>query len=291
VKDLVRVGPAGWSYQDWKGIVYPKDTGSKFDQLAYLAKYFDVIEINSSFYRPPSDKTSRSWIRRVGHNNDFKFTAKLYQVFTHDRNKVTAKDERDYRSGIDPLADAGRLGAILMQFPWSFKNTPEDRQYLDSLINRFDEYPLVVEVRHSSWNVAEVYRSLEARGIGFCNIDQPQFSRSIKPSALTTSPVGYVRLHGRNYENWFAEFSDDSRARAERYNYLYSPQELEPWVDRVRTIASQSLETYVITNNHFQGKGVVNALEIEHLLSGNKQPAPPTLFDQYPRIAVSATPG
>ena len=290
MKHIVKVGPAGWSYQDWKGIVYPKDAGSKFDQLAYLSKYFDVIEINSSFYRPPTEKTARSWIRRVDHNKEFKFTAKLYQVFTHDRNKATTQDERDYRSGIDPLAEAGRLGAVLMQFPWSFKNTPEDRQYLDSLIIRFDNYPLVVEVRHSSWNAEEIYQEFEARRIGFCNIDQPLFSRSIKPSALTTSPVGYVRLHGRNYEHWFAEFSDDSRARAERYNYLYSPKELQPWVDRITKIASQSLETFVITNNHFQGKGVVNALEIEHLLTGHNPPAPPTLFDRYPRIGESATP-
>jgi uncharacterized protein YecE (DUF72 family) len=290
VKPVIKVGPAGWSYEDWKGIVYPKDAGSKFDQLAYLAKYFDVIEINSTFYRPPSEKTGRSWVRRVAHNDEFKFTAKLYQVFTHDRNNATAQDERDYRSGINALAEARRLGAILMQFPWSFKNTPEDRQYLDSLISRFEDYPLVVEVRHSSWNAPEVYASLEARGIGFCNIDQPLFSRSIKPSSLTTAPEGYVRLHGRNYEHWFAEFSGDSRARAERYNYLYSPEELEPWVDRIKKIAVQSAETYVITNNHFQGKGVVNALEIEHLLTGNKPLAPPSLFDQYPRLTASATP-
>ena len=132
MKNVVKVGPAGWSYQDWKGIVYPKDATSKFDQLAYLSKYFDVIEINSSFYRPPSEKTARSWIRRVAHNDKFKFTAKLYQVFTHDRNKATATDERDYRSGIAPLADAGSLGAVLMQFPWSFKNTDRKSTRLNS---------------------------------------------------------------------------------------------------------------------------------------------------------------
>ena len=287
---VIRVGPAGWSYADWKGIVYPSDAGSKFDQLAYLANYFDVIEINSSFYRPPSEKAARSWVRRVAHNDKFKFTAKLYEVFTHKRDQATSEDETNYRSGVDPLVEAGRLGAILMQFPWSFKNTLEDQAYLDSLIHRFAEYPLVVEVRNSSWNDPEVYSSFEERGIGFCNIDQPLFSRSIKPSALTTSPVGYVRLHGRNYEHWFAEFSDDARARAERYNYLYSKKELEPWVDKIKEIARQSVETYVITNNHFQGKGVVNALEIEHLLTGDTPPGPPSLFNQYPRIKDSAIP-
>lgn len=291
MEHVVKVGPAGWSYEDWKGIVYPGNKGSKFDQLVYIATYFDVVEINSSFYRPPSEKTSRSWVRRVAHNERFRFTAKLYEVFTHKRDKATAQDERDYRSGIDPLVEAGKLGAVLMQFPWSFKNTPEDREYLNSLIGRFGEYPLVVEVRHSSWNAPEVYRSLEERGIGFCNIDQPQFSRSIKPSAVTTSSVGYVRLHGRNYQHWFSEFSDDSRARAERYNYLYSPEELTPWVEKIKKVAAHSVETYVITNNHFQGKGVVNALEIEHELTGRKAPAPPCLFDAYPRIKDSAIPG
>jgi uncharacterized protein YecE (DUF72 family) len=291
MEHVVRVGPAGWSYEDWKGVVYPKNAGSKFDQLAYIATYFDVIEINSSFYRPPSEKTARSWVRRVAHNHKFKFTAKLYQRFTHERDKATAQDERDYRLGIDPLVEASKLGAVLMQFPWSFKNTPEDREYLDSLISRFREYPLVVEVRHSSWNAPEVYQSLEERGIGFCNIDQPLFSRSIKPSAVTTSSVGYVRLHGRNYQHWFAEVSDDSRARAERYNYLYSPEELAPWVDKIKKVAAHSVESYVITNNHFQGKGVVNALEIEHELTGRKAPAPPSLFDTYPRIRDSVIPG
>jgi uncharacterized protein YecE (DUF72 family) len=288
---VIRAGPAGWSYADWRGIVYPKDAGSKFDQLAYIASYFDVIEINSSFYRPPSEKTSRSWARRVAHNDRFKFTAKLYQRFTHERDQATPDDERDYRLGIDPLVEAGKLGAILIQFPWSFKNTRENREYLDSLIGRFGQYPLVVEVRHSSWNAPEIYQSLQERDVGFCNIDQPLFSRSIKPSALTTSAVGYVRLHGRNYEHWFADFSDDSRARAERYNYLYSTEELKPWVDKIKKVASQSVETFVITNNHFQGKGVVNALEIEHELTGKMVPGPPSLFDRYPRIKDSVIPG
>jgi uncharacterized protein YecE (DUF72 family) len=290
MEHVVRVGPAGWSYADWKGIVYPKDAKTKFDELAYLAKYFNVIEINSTFYRPPSEKASRSWVRRVAFNNKFKFTAKLYEVFTHKRDQATSEDEKNYRSGIDPLAQAGNLGAILIQFPWSFKNTPEDRQYLDSLTRRFRDYPLVVEVRHASWNAPEVYESFAEQGVGFCNIDQPLFSRSIKPSALATSGVGYVRLHGRNYQSWFAEFSDDARSRAERYNYLYSREELHPWVDKIRTVASQSLETYVITNNHFQGKGIVNALELEHELTGRKPAGPPGLFDAYPRLSDSAIP-
>src|SRR5215470_9547854 len=162
----IRIGPAGWSYDDWKGIVYPAGAGSKFDQLQYLANYFDTIEINSTFYRPPSPTASKSWARRVAHNSSFRFTAKLYQRFTHERGASTAEDEKAYRGGIDPLAEAGRLGAILIQFPWSFKNTDEERSYLNGLMNRFSDYPLVVELRHASWNRAEVYDWLQKKGVG-----------------------------------------------------------------------------------------------------------------------------
>ena len=291
MEHIVRVGPAGWSYVDWKGIVYPKGSPSKFDELAYLANFFDTIEINSSFYRPPSPRASQSWARRVAHNPEFKFTAKLYQRFTHERGDATSEDERAVKDGMAPLSDSGKLGSLLMQFPWSFKNTDAERHYLASLMDRFTAYPLVVEVRHASWNTESVYEWLTETGVGFCNIDQPLFSKSIKPSALTTSAVGYVRLHGRNYESWFAGSTDKPEARAERYNYLYSREELEPWIEKIRKVTSQARETYVITNNHFQGKGIVNALEIKSELLGRKVSAPTPLFDRYPRIKDSASPG
>lgn len=282
----IRVGPAGWSYDDWRGIVYPEGKGAKFDQLAYLAGFFDTIEINSSFYRPPTSTMARSWARRTAHNPYFKFTAKLYKVFTHERGKATASDERAYRAGIDPLADAGQLGGLLLQFPWSFKNNDANSDYLLGLIDRFKDYPLVVEVRHSSWNTPEVYEALEDRQVGFCNIDQPLFARSIKPSAQTTSRIGYVRLHGRNYENWFAE----NKSPADRYDYLYSPDELAPWIDNIKQVAHTAQETYVVTNNHFRGKGIVNALEIKSALAGHPVPGPATLAAEYPRIKESVIP-
>jgi uncharacterized protein YecE (DUF72 family) len=156
MEPMIRVGPAGWSYKDWEGFMYPERPGPKFDPLAYLARFFDTIEINSSFYRPPSASTAKSWARRVAHNPGFKFTAKLYRTFTHERGTDTQKDDVDFRNGIDPLSDAGRLGALLLQFPWSFKNTQENREHLASLIERFRMYPLVAEVRHGSWNRPEV---------------------------------------------------------------------------------------------------------------------------------------
>jgi uncharacterized protein YecE (DUF72 family) len=276
----IRVGPAGWSYDDWKGRVYPAPPPRGFDALEYLAAYFDTIEINSSFYRPPSEKTTRSWVRRVGHNPAFRFTAKLYRVFTHERGTASAEDEKTFKQGIEPLAEATILGVLLIQFPWSFKNTPETQAYLTDLLEKFKEYPLVVEVRHASWNKEPIYSFLTERGVGFCNIDQPIFDRSIKPSSRVTASVGYVRLHGRNYENWFSEQADV----AARYDYLYSPEELKPWIENIRAVSETAKDVYVVANNHFQGKGVTNALEIKAELSSEKVSVPEPLLETYPRL-------
>jgi uncharacterized protein YecE (DUF72 family) len=285
-KRIVRIGPAGWSYKDWEGVVYPQKPGKAFDPLEYLARFFNTIEINSSFYRPPAPTTTKAWATRVSENKEFVFTAKLHRLFTHERGKATKKDEKEYREGMDVLAKAGKLGSVLLQFPWSFKNTPDDRIYLGKLLEKFSDYPLVLEVRHTSWNTPEVYEWIEERGVGICNIDQPVFKKSIRPAALTTSPVGYVRLHGRNYKDWFRE----KAPRDERYNYLYSIDELDPWLVRIKEVAKQSRETYVITNNHFRGQAVVNAVEIKAALEEERVPAPEPLFKVYPRLSESGVP-
>lgn len=285
-KPIIRVGPAGWSYKDWEGIVYPQKPGAKFDPLEYLARFFNTIEINSSFYRPFTAATASSWARRVAALRDFMFTAKLYRVFTHERGKATAGDEKQVREGMDSLAAAGKLGAVLLQFPWSFKNTDDERLYLTGLLERFRTYPLVLEVRHSSWNKPQMYDWLEELGVGICNVDQPLFKKSIKPADLTTSQIGYVRLHGRNYQDWFRE----KAPRDDRYNYLYSVEELEPWITRIKEIAAKTKESYVITNNHFRGQAVVNALEIKATLTEKHVPAPAPLFRKYPALVNSATP-
>jgi uncharacterized protein YecE (DUF72 family) len=282
----IRIGPAGWSYKDWEGIVYPQKLGAKFDPLEYLARFFNTIEINSSFYRPFTSATAKSWLSRVSHSADFSFTAKLHRVFTHERGKATEADEKLVREGMDTLAGVGKLGAVLLQFPWSFKNTDDERLYLTKLLERFREYPLALEVRHSSWNNSQIYEWLEELGVGICNVDQPLFSKSIKPAGLATSQLGYVRLHGRNYQDWFRE----KAPRDDRYNYLYSPDELEPWITRIKEIAAKTKESYVITNNHFRGQAVVNALEIKAIVTEEKVPAPAPLFEKYPALSESATP-
>jgi uncharacterized protein YecE (DUF72 family) len=285
-KPIIRIGPAGWSYKDWEGVVYPRKPGGKFDPLEYLARFFDTIEINSSFYRPFTAATAKSWAQRVAGSKGFMFTAKLHRVFTHQRGKATAEDEKQVREGMDELASGRKLGALLLQFPWSFKNNDDDRLYLARLLDRFKDYPLVLEIRHSSWNNAQIYEWLEDIGVGICNVDQPLFARSIKPAAVATAQVGYVRLHGRNYQDWFRE----KAPRDDRYNYLYSLDELEPWITRINEIAAKTKESYVITNNHFRGQAVVNALELKSTLTEQRVVAPAPLFQRYPELINSALP-
>ena len=286
IRSDVFIGPAGWSYADWRGRVYPESVGTKFDTLALVAKYFDTAEINSSFYYSPVPATARAWLQRIAHNPNFIFTAKLNKVFTHKRGQATNEDEKLFREGMDPLAADGKLGAVLIQFPWSFKNEGEERAYLTRLVERFKEYPLVVELRHESWNHPRILQTLEDLEVGLCDIDQPLFANSIKPSAEVTSSVGYVRLHGRNYQNWFREEANV----LERYDYLYSRDELEPWVERIREVAGKAKQTFVITNNHARGKSLVNAFEVLALLSEERVPAPAKLVESYPHLGESVEP-
>lgn len=276
---MTRVGVAGWSYPDWEGIVYPKTP--RVDGLAYLTRYFDTIEVNSPFYRIPTAKTTSSWARRASANPNFRFTLKLFQGFTHDRN-ASVEDERAFKDALVPLVDAGVMGGLLLQFPWSFKNEPKSRSYLSELFDRFDGYPLILEVRHASWNDRELYELLERRAVGFCNIDQPLIGRSIAPTDKATGPVGYVRLHGRNYQDWFRE----GAGRDARYDYLYSDAELDPWMEKISEVSENASETYVITNNHFRGQAVVNALQIRSRIERRAVRAPMSLVEHYPVLAA-----
>ena len=270
----IRIGPAGWSYKDWEGVVYPPH-GSKFDPLAYLAGYFDTIEINSPFYRIPPPTHAKSWARRVTHNPDFKFTTKVFRGFTHEKATLLDSDVKAFRSYLDPLMESGRLGAILLQFPWSFRNTPESRERLVELFRAFEDYPKALEVRHATFQEPETYDFLAEHDVSWVNVDQPLFSDSVKPADTVTGPVAYARLHGRNYEKWFAHSES-----WERYNYLYSAQELEPWVERIGRMA-QSKDTYVVTNNHFRGQAILNAGDLKERL-GQDSRLPPQLKEVYP---------
>ena len=286
------VGTAGFSYKDWEGTVYPKDLKKRrIHPLEYLARFFDCCEINTSFYGHIKPEIGRQWAAIVSAVNPrFLFTAKLNQAFTHsplaavqstsaETLRPQPEDETLARAGLDSLASTGRLGALLVQFPISFKNTVENRAYLDRLLQRFAEYPLVLEVRHSTWNNPAMFAHLAQHGVGFVNIDQPLLGKAIRPSSHVTSRVGYVRLHGRNYKDWF-----ESEQRNDRYNYLYTRRELEGWAERVKTISQTAAKTFVIANNHPNGKAAVSALEVKHLLTGGKVNGPATLVAHYPQI-------
>ena len=168
------------------------------------------------------------------------------------------------------------LGAVLVQFPISFKNTNHNRDYLDTLLDKFRQYPLVIEVRHNSWTNEGTLRYFAQKGVAFCNIDQPLLGKAVLPSEVVTSPVGYVRLHGRNHEQWF-----DSDSGADRYNYLYNHDELQTWKQRVDVISGKAQKTFVVTNNHFEGKAAVNALQLRSMLTGGPVRVPATLRTRY----------
>jgi uncharacterized protein YecE (DUF72 family) len=294
----VRIGTAGWSYKDWDGIFYPSGMQRRREHpLEYLARCFDMVEINTSFYGHVKPELAKLWVRRAAAvNPNFFFTAKLHQSFTHSPLAVMEptsaatirpndEDEKLAREGLDALASEGKLGALLIQFPASFKNTSLNREYMESLVRQFIEYPRVVEVRHSSWDNPETIRSFIQKNVAFCNIDQPQIGRSLEPTEHVTSPVGYVRLHGRNYDQWF-----EAEKRDDRYNYLYTESELAGWKDKIERIAKKAEVTYVVTNNHFEAKAGVNALQLKHMLTGQRVKAPEPLLRHYPELKSIADP-
>jgi len=274
----LRIGPAGWDYPDWQGVVYPRRVKGT-ERLAFLAGLFGVVEINVTFYRPITPDQARRWLDAVAGTPDFRFTAKLWQVFTHAR-RWGPEELAQFREGLEPLLMGGRLGVLLAQFPYSFHNTEENRAYLVKLKGVLPEFPLAVEVRHRSWQQRAVREFLQEVGLNFCNIDQPMVSYPMGATRWVTGSIGYLRLHGRRKDAWF-EFGEDRQAR---YDYLYSPEELEELAGRVRELQEKAGEVYVIFNNHPAGKAVANGLELEHFLTGRTKKIPPCLINAFPRL-------
>ena len=272
------IGPAGWDYPDWQGVVYPRGVKGT-ERLAFLASLFDVVEINVTFYRPIPAASAQRWLETVAPYENFRFTAKLLQVFTHAR-RMDEPELNQFREGLEPLLTGGRLGALLAQFPYSFHNTQENRAYLVKLKGLLPEFPLAVEVRHRSWQQQAVREFLQEVGLNFCNIDQPLVSYSMGATRWVTGSIGYLRLHGRRQDVWF-EFGEDRQAR---YDYLYSPEELEDLAGRVRGLQEKASEVYVIFNNHPGGQAVANGLELEHLLTGRTKRIPPCILNAFPRL-------
>ena len=296
----VRIGTSGWSYPTgegtWNGIFYPpkgrRPRGSgKFDELTFYAEHFDTVEVNSSFYRIPSVQTTKSWAQRTP--KPFEFALKLYQKFTHpemfekatgaDPLDLDQKDVDEFRTAIEPLAAAGKLGALLAQFPASFKNETNTRGYLEWLLERFREYDLAVELRHRSWSddPVETLQLLGAFGAAWVQIDEPKFRSSIRQNLLANvDTFYYLRLHGRNAAQWWKhEKSED------RYNYLYSAEELKPIGEAVEEASREVKKAYVYANNHFSAKSVTNAAILKYQL-GQDIPGeyPEEMVREYPEL-------
>jgi uncharacterized protein YecE (DUF72 family) len=293
----IYVGTAGWSYKDWEGIVYPAQIKKSQHPVEFLANYLDVLEINTSFYGHVKPEWGKLWSRMArAVNPAFMFTAKLNRAFTHapvpvmqsssaETIRASDEDERLAKEGFESLAVEGTLGAVLIQFPISFKNTGPNRVHLDSVIEKFKQFPLVVEVRHNSWTNDGTLRYFAEKGVAFCNIDQPTLGKAVIPSEHVTAPMAYVRLHGRNYDQWF-----DSDSRNDRYDYLYTDPELRGWKTRIDAIGEKAQKTFVIANNHFEGKAAVNALQLKAMISGKQVKVPEMLLKKYWELGEIAMP-
>jgi len=296
----VLIGTSGWSYPagegTWNGIFYPvagkRPRGSgRFDELRFYAEHFNTVEVNSSFYRIPSVKTTRSWAERTP--KGFEFSLKLFQKFTHpemfhkatgaDPSDLDQKDVDEFRAALDPIASAGKLGALLAQFPASFKNEPNTRGYLEWLLARFAEYDLAVELRHKSWSddPRDTLQLLAEHGAAWAQIDEPKFRLSIRQNLLpNVRTFYYLRLHGRNAAQWWShEKSED------RYNYFYSAKELEPIADATKEASREVKKAYLYANNHFSAKSVANAAILKHQL-GQDVPGEYTeqMVKEYPDL-------
>jgi uncharacterized protein YecE (DUF72 family) len=324
----VRIGTSGWNYPTgrgtWNGIFYPSARArpKAFDELSFYAEHFDTVEVNSTFYGQPRREVCRAWAERTP--DGFEFSVKLYQKFTHPgmfkktlTTRVSKKgsgvvsgsgrvettpdpffealarpnhtDLDAFRAGIEPLAAAGKLGALLAQFPPSFKDTPPSREYLGHLLRALRGYPVAVELRHRSWSdqIGETLALLNEFSAAWVQIDEPKFRFSIRQNYLpNVEGFYYMRLHGRNVENWWRP-----GAVEDRYDYLYSSDELKEFsgtADAARTLVKK---LYLYTNNHFSAKSVANAAMIKKQLGQPVEGTYPEEFiSRYPELAGTVTP-
>ncbi len=313
----LRIGTSGWNYPSgrgtWNGIFYPPSRGraKSFDELSFYAEHFNTVEVNSTFYGQPRAAVSRAWADRTPAG--FEFSVKLYQKFTHPKMfkdaftkgvpargldgdalldalaRPNQSDLDDFRTGIDPLASSGKLGALLAQFPPSFKDSPASRDYLVWLLEAFKDHRIAVELRHSSWSDAmgDTLSLLNPFGSAWVQIDEPKFRFSIRQNFLpNVEGLYYMRLHGRNAKQWWKHQKSE-----DRYDYLYADSELSEFVETVDAARSLVKKLYLYTNNHFSAKSVANAAMIKKQLgeplSGEYREE---FLAEYPALAGAATP-
>jgi len=250
---IIRVGTSGFSYTDWLGPFYPPRL-SRAHMLDYYATIFDVVEINATYYTIPGPRSMESMLQKVGET--FEFTVKAHQDMTHHRDRATDVLPR-FLEALKPLAEAGKLGCVLLQFPFSFAHTPDNRSFVRFLVESLAPHRAVVEFRHRSWINEETMAFLRQVGAGYCAVDEPRLPGLPPPMAEVTAPVGYVRFHGRNKEKWWHHEKAE-----ERYDYRYTQDELEEWIPKIRKLADHALRVYVFFNNHVRGQAPANAREL-----------------------------
>ncbi len=284
---MIRVGPAGWSYPDWEGRVYPAIKPAGFHPLSFLARFFDCIEINSTFYALPRAEHAHRWAHLVADRQEFRFLVKLNREFTHGVD-ATSRGEpeawsflaRDFRAGIEPLVRVRKLAAILAQFPAGFQFGAEEVRRLGRLKALFPDLPLVLEARHASWFTPPALDTLRGLSYSLAYVDLPPAWNHPPDWHAPTGPIGYLRLHGRNSEQWFRREAE----RDDKYDYLYGRPEIEVLARKAERIAGEHGETNVVTNNHFAGKAVANAFELLSLLRGEAVPAPGEIVEAFPHL-------
>ncbi len=290
----IYVGTAGWSYKDWVPNFYPKAQSKSFDWLEFYAQYFNVVEVNSTYYTYLRPNVVNGWINKVGDTSDFLFTVKLHKDFTHTREYNTQK-ARAFQYNLDLLRGAERLGGLLIQFPYSFAFDDANVAYVRNLFEVFDQYKCFLEVRHASWNNEKAYSFLRDYNVSLATIDQPQLGKAIEFDTVITSDTLYVRFHGRNEEAWRQSISNyGSKQTYEqqnaRYKYLYSPGELLDIDRKIKEAYDRISKVYVIMNNHPTGDAVANAFELLHYLRGEaKLTIPLTTVTAYPRLERMAS--
>jgi uncharacterized protein YecE (DUF72 family) len=279
----VHVGIAGFDYADWNGPVYPPGVRGT-DRLRFVADYLDLMEINSTFYRIPPPRNAARWVAAVADHPGFRFTAKLWQGFTHRPEVPEPADAAAFRAAVAPLLESGRLAAVLAQFPRRFQDGAAARERLTRIAEVGQGLPLAVEVRHASFARGEALAFLQSLGLSLATLDMPLEGEDLAPHELRTGSLVYVRLHGRNQAAWF----DPRAGRDQKYDWLYSAAELREWTGRIQRLAAEATQVLVVANNHFRGQAFANALELVAALGGRPLPVPATLLTAFPRLAEIA---
>ncbi|MCP4230767.1 MAG: DUF72 domain-containing protein [bacterium] len=257
LSDKIYGGTSGYSYKDWVGPFYPRGTKSG-DMLDFYARHFRAVELNFPYYRMPDPFMMRAIAAKAA--GRLLFSIKLIREVTHESER-DEKLVKEYLEGIEPMQEEGVVGCLLAQFPWKFKYSPEAMVHLEWLRTMFATMALAVEFRNDTWARPEVYAKLAEIGLALVNVDEPDLKGLMPPTAEATGEVGYFRFHGRNKAKWWKHEKAE-----ERYDYLYTKDQLSDWVPRLKEVASKTEKTYVFMNNHPLGQAVTNAAQIMEML-------------------------